>query len=175
MDRHSKERRDTAPASRRSRVHPSRFGKETPGEERMVERQINRNRRDDDRGDDEEEEPKRVGKLRPASLDDLDQRTLAARRARDLVAGLESDLGGSENLSTGQREICMRVAMCGVMAADLETRFLQGTDIDINAYSTLVSAQRRLATSIGLSRIAKPINGVTAQLVEAIKAGRADD
>jgi hypothetical protein len=40
----------------------------------------------------------RQGKVRLRSLDDLDNRTAAARRARDLVADLEADLGGGDRL-----------------------------------------------------------------------------
>jgi hypothetical protein len=70
----------------------------------------------------------RAGKVRLRSLDELDQRTAAARRARDLVAELKSDLGG--DLSTAQRELVKRAALLGAILEDHEVRWLQREPAD---------------------------------------------
>jgi hypothetical protein len=38
-----------------------------------------------------------------ATLDQLDGRTIAAKRARDTISAIEADLGGAENLTTSMR------------------------------------------------------------------------
>jgi hypothetical protein len=94
----------------------------------------------------------RIGKFRLKSLEDLDGRTTAARRTRDLVAGLESDLGGADRLTTGMRELVKRIAIAGAVAEDIEVRWLDGGRIDVSEYSTLINTQRRLLATIGLER-----------------------
>jgi hypothetical protein len=61
------------------------------------------------------------------------------------------------------------------MAEDIEAAWLKGAKIDVGEYSQLVNVTRRLASAIGLERVARPINGVTQQVLDALKAGRADD
>jgi hypothetical protein len=86
------------------------------------------------------------------SIADLDGRTQAARRARQLVEDIEADLGGAESLNTAQRELVKRAALAGALAEDLEVRWLQGEQIKVIAYARLISAQRRLCTTLGLDR-----------------------
>jgi hypothetical protein len=94
----------------------------------------------------------RGGKVRLRSLDDLDHRTAAAKRARDLVAGLEADAGGAEQLSTGQRELCKRAALAGAILEDVEVSWIQGQRIDVGDYALLANSQRRLLATIGIER-----------------------
>jgi hypothetical protein len=94
----------------------------------------------------------RQGKVRLRSLDDLDNRTAAARRARDLVADLESDLGGGDRLPVGLRELVKRAAMLGAIVEDCEVRWLERKPVDLAAYLSAVNAQRRVLATIGLDR-----------------------
>ena len=84
------------------------------------------------------------GKVRLLTLSDLDRRTSAARRAHDLIHAIHDDLGGEDRLATGERQIVQRAALLGVMAEDLETRWLGGEWIDPAALCTIGNAQRRL-------------------------------
>jgi hypothetical protein len=52
--------------------------------------------------------PRRGRKGRLVTLADLDQRTAAARRVNEVMASIESDLGGSDHLSTAQRVLIQR-------------------------------------------------------------------
>lgn len=118
----------------------------------------------------------RAGKVRLRSLSDLDRRTAAARRANDLVAGLESDLGGADSVSVAQRELIKRVALAGALAEDIEVRWLQGDPIAVDDYTKVANVQRRLLATIGLQRLAHDISGDTALLRmynEAANAGAA--
>jgi hypothetical protein len=111
----------------------------------------------------------RYGKARLRSLDDLDHRTAAAKRAAALVAGIERDLGGSEQLSVAQRAIIQRAALCGAILEDREVLWLQGKEIDVNAYATITNCLRRLLETVGLERRAKTIVPSLAEYLEAKK------
>ena len=49
--------------------------------------------------------PKPTGKVRLLTLADLDKRTTAAKRARDLIRKVHGDLGGTEHLATGEKQV----------------------------------------------------------------------
>jgi hypothetical protein len=91
-------------------------------------------------------------KARLLTLADLDKRTTAARRARDLISSVTTDLGGIENLATAEKQIVQRAALLGVMAEDVESRWLLGEAVDPIILATLANAQRRLFESVGLKR-----------------------
>lgn len=97
----------------------------------------------------------RNGKVRLRSIDNLDQRTHAARRARELVAELERDLGG--DLTTARRELVKRAAMLGAIIEDHEVRWLRREPADLGTYGTLVDRQRRILETLGLDRVARDI------------------
>lgn len=86
------------------------------------------------------------GKLRLMTIDDLDGRTLAARRAHQLVGAIEDDLGG--DLTTSQRQLAQHAAILGAMVEDLATRWLQGEKIDQTMYATLINSQRRVLAAL---------------------------
>src|SRR5262245_38505089 len=87
------------------------------------------------------------------TLSDLDGRTLAARRARDLVAALTADLGG--DLSAAQGELVQRAGLLGAYLEDCEARWLGGDDVDLSTYLTACDRQRRVLTTLGLERRAR--------------------
>ncbi|MGK7058062.1 hypothetical protein AB4853_16495 [Bradyrhizobium sp. 1050_B9_N1_2] len=93
-----------------------------------------------------------AGKVSLRSLADIDGRTLAARTARALVAELESDAGGADRLSAGERALIVRAAITSAMCEDAETRWLTGHPIDVAAYAALTNNLRRLLTTVGLKR-----------------------
>ncbi len=103
--------------------------------------------------------PKRT-KSRLRTLDDLDNRTRAAQYAQKLVLGLQSDLGGADQISTAKRELIKRIALAGALAEDLECRWLQGEPVDLDEYAKIANVQRRLLATIGLERRAKDITEV---------------
>ncbi len=47
------------------------------------------------------------------TLDAIDGRTSAAKRARELMATIEADLGGADRLSEGSRQLVQRAAVLG--------------------------------------------------------------
>lgn len=115
----------------------------------------------------------RSGRLRLRTLDDLDGRTRAARRALKLVADIEADLGGPSNLSTAQRELVRRSAVLGAIIGDIETDWLECGQTDLMLLGTLADRQRRCLLALGLQRVARDVSGTEfgAQLIEAARAG----
>ena len=117
----------------------------------------------------------RAGRVRLRTLDDLDNRTAAARRARELVADLETDLGGG--LTTGERELVKRAAMLGAIVEDQEVRWLQRQPADLALYGTLVDRQRRILETLALRRVARDVTpaapaaiDVTAEAIRRLEA-----
>lgn len=87
------------------------------------------------------------GKLRGLmTIEDLDGRTLAARRAKDLIAAIEEDMGG--DLTVSQRQLVQHAAILGAMVEDLATRWLLGEKIDQANYALLINAQRRVLVAL---------------------------
>jgi hypothetical protein len=112
-----------------------------------------------------------IAKLKLRSLDDLDARTNAARRARQLVADLENDLGGHDALSAGLRELVQRTALLGALCEDLEVKWLEGAPIDVGNYALLTNAQRRLLTTIGIERLPRDVSPTLDQYLHAKRQG----
>ena len=110
----------------------------------------------------------RAGKPRLRSLDELDSRTAAARKAQQMVSSLVSDLGGDP--TTAERQIAQRAALLSAMLEDAEARWVTGETIDLSEYGFLANTQRRLLVTLGLDRRAKDI---TPSVIEAIRRNRA--
>ncbi|HZP69246.1 MAG TPA: hypothetical protein VFB29_04820 [Pseudolabrys sp.] len=111
---------------------------------------------------------RRNAQSRLRSLDDLDGRTKAARRAQALVAQIEADLGGTDQLSTAQRELIRSAALLGAMTEDQAARWLERKPADLTLFGTLVDRQRRILETLGLSRKARDVTG---QIIERINRG----
>lgn len=114
-----------------------------------------------------ESAPDTAGKVRLRSLNDLDGRTGAAKRTRALIAAIESDLGGADRLSAGEREIAQRAALVGAVLEDAETAWLSGQPLDIAAYTTLANTQSRLLKLLGLQRRPRDATPALAAYIEA--------
>jgi hypothetical protein len=106
-------------------------------------------------------------KVRLMTLGDLDGRTNAAKAARALIGELESDLGGADRLSAGERVIVGRAAVATAMIEDIEARWLSGRPLDVAAYCALVNVQRRLLTTVGLQRRPRDVTPDLAAYVAA--------
>src|SRR5262249_16947268 len=78
------------------------------------------------------------------------------RRSRDLIYQHETDLGGVDSLSEGQRAIVRRVAMLQVQLEALERKFAENEGTasrwDLEAYQRASNSMRRLLESLGLNK-----------------------
>lgn len=104
-------------------------------------------------------------KIRLLTLADLDKRTTAAKRARDLIRSVHVDLGGLDRLATGEKQVVQRAVLLGVMAEDIESRWLMGEAVDPVTLATLANAQRRLFESLGMARRPREVTPSVADYV----------
>ena len=61
-------------------------------------------------------------------LANLDHRLPWARRLKDLISDITSDLGGADNISEAERVLVRRAAMMTLQAELMEQRFSQNED-----------------------------------------------
>jgi hypothetical protein len=97
------------------------------------------------------------GKARLLTIDSIDGRTLAARRAHELIEAIEADLGGRAHLTTGARQLIQRAAILGTYIESCEARWLAGQPVELLDYLSAVNNQRRVLATIGLERRARTV------------------
>jgi hypothetical protein len=114
-----------------------------------------------------------IGKAKLLTLADIDGRTTSARRANALVAELESDLGGGDHLSAGQRVLVRRVAAAVAVSEHLETLWLAGHGIDVSALTTLQNTVARTLNLLGLERVSKDVTPSIEQFAAELAAEKA--
>jgi hypothetical protein len=90
-----------------------------------------------------------------------------ARRWRDVLAEIVSDLGGADLLSEGQKQLARRCATIAIACEKMEGEAAQGCEIDLDAYGTLTDRLGRALQRLGLER--KP-RDVTPSLGELLAA-----
>ncbi len=126
-----------------SPVASTRFSKERPAEKRK-----------------HRAKPVGAGKLVLKTIDHLDGRTLAARRAHELIAAISRDLTGSDDMSgltEGVKQLIQRAAILGAMVESNEACWLGGEAVDLTSYFTALNNQRRILVTLGLDRRAKDV------------------
>ncbi len=85
-------------------------------------------------------------------VDGLDGRSQTALRFRDLVEGMGNDLGGSDRLSEGQKQLIRRAATLSVMSESVEADFIRNLAFDSEAYGVLCDRLGRCLQRLGLER-----------------------
>jgi hypothetical protein len=78
-----------------------------------------------------------------------------ARRFREIVGGIERDLGG--DLTEAQRHLLARAATLAVWSEERETELATGGDFDAVQYATIANAMRRLLSDLGLHRVSRDV------------------
>src|ERR1700694_825208 len=90
-----------------------------------------------------------------AVLDNVDGRSAIARRYRDVLNELISDLGGDP--SGAQSAIARRAAALCVVCEQAEAEMVAGGVLDLGEFTTAANSLRRLLADLGLERRAKDI------------------
>ena len=90
-----------------------------------------------------------------ALLPGVDGRCTMARRYRELVTAMESDLGG--DLPMAKQAIVLRAATLIAWAEQAEGHFAKTGEMDVQQFTTAVNALRRLLADIGLERVARDV------------------
>ena len=87
----------------------------------------------------------------------IDGRTVQARRFRDVLEAILSDLGGRDGLSEGEIQLARRCAALSVQCEVFEAHLAAGHDFDHEGFVTMVNALNRTLRSIGLRRRARDV------------------
>jgi hypothetical protein len=96
-------------------------------------------------------------KLRLLSRANLDGRTKVRRQFDAIAHGVAADLGGEDQLSTVQKHLVEAFAGCAITVNAINTRSLLGEPVDIVAYSQAISTLVRVATRLGVTRVARDV------------------
>jgi hypothetical protein len=105
--------------------------------------------------------PKRSAKLKLIVMSDLDGRTVAARRIKEIVGSISADLGGASGLGEAQRQLITRAALLSTILESAETKLLVGEEIDLTTYLSAIDRLRRVLTALGLERKARDVSTLT--------------
>jgi hypothetical protein len=99
----------------------------------------------------------RAVKHQLVSRDSLDGRSTAAKQFDRLVAAVEADLGGADQLSTVQRTLIQAFAGSTIAMNNLNMRALLGQDVDPATFGVIVSSIVRVASRLGVNRVARDV------------------
>ena len=94
-------------------------------------------------------------------LPGIDNRSLVARRYRDIMSAIVLDQGGLDMCSATLLELIRRFAASAVLAEQLEAKLACGEVINSAEHALLSSTLCRLAHRIGIKRIPRDIGGPT--------------
>jgi hypothetical protein len=84
---------------------------------------------------------------------DVDGRSALARRFRDLLGEIISDLGGAEaGLSESQRQLARRIATLSAACEQMEAAMAGGERIDLEVYQRLTNTLGRACQRLGIKR-----------------------
>jgi|SRR6516165_4321395 hypothetical protein len=112
----------------------------------------------------------RAPKTKLLTRKNLDRRRHAAKLFDQIATGIQQDLGGEQALSTIRRTLVEAFAGMAIAMHDTNARLLLGEDINIVEASQAVSTLVRLASRLGLDRVAKEIDGDDASLLSEYEA-----
>jgi hypothetical protein len=101
-----------------------------------------------------------------------DGRSTAARRYRDVLAELISDMGGDP--SGAQTAIARRASALCVVCEQAEAEMVAGGVLDLAEFTTAANSLRRLLSDLGLERRAKDITPSLHQYLGSKAAKPAD-
>jgi hypothetical protein len=85
-------------------------------------------------------------------LPDIDGRSAAARRFKDIIGQIITDQGGIDACAESRLQLVRRFAAAAVLAERLESRIANGEDIDIAQHAVLCSTLVRIGARIGINR-----------------------
>ena len=100
-------------------------------------------------------------RVRLISLDQLDGRTRAVAKTRQLLNELQSDMGGAEYISAAQRQLAQRASVLGALIENIEANWAEGKPIEVLHYLRAVGVQRRVLQTLGLERRARSVNEIS--------------
>ena len=109
----------------------------------------------------------RVSNGKALFLSKIDGRSLVARRFRDILAAIVSDLGGPDQMSEGQRQLARRAASLSVQSELAEADMARGDAVGLDDYVRGVNALCRTLGALGLERRARNVTPTLRELLSA--------
>lgn len=106
----------------------------------------------------------RVTNGRQDFLGAIDQRSLAARRWRDISGQITADLGG-EPLSEAQRQLVRRATTIAVQCEVMEFEAANGRPIDLDTYGQLTDRLGRVLSRLGIKRQPRDVTPSVAEYI----------
>ena len=97
----------------------------------------------------------RVGNGKQLFIDQVDQRSVIARRFKEVLAQVICDIGGSP--SEAEMQIARRGAALAVWCESVEAKLAAGEELNIAEFTTASNALRRLFETLGIERRATDI------------------
>jgi len=100
-------------------------------------------------------------------LPDIDGRSAAARRFKDIANQILVDQGGIDQCSESRLQLVRRFAAAAVLAEQMEAALVRGEQIDIAEHGLLCSTLVRIAQRIGINRVPRDVSPSLADLIRA--------
>ena len=89
---------------------------------------------------------------------EVDGRSAPAKRFRDILAEIASDLGGADIMSEGQRQLARLAAAMAVEAEQMTSQSISGeAPLDVEAFGKLADRIGRTFQRLGIRRVPKPV------------------
>jgi hypothetical protein len=82
---------------------------------------------------------------------------LVAGRYRDISNAILVDQGGLDQCSESRLQLIRRFAAAAVIAEQMEANLANGEEIDVGQHALLCSTLTRLASRIGIDRVARDV------------------
>jgi hypothetical protein len=114
----------------------------------------------------------RQGKVRLLQRSQLDGRTAAAQAFDQLVADIESDLGGHHQLTAIEKGLVEGFAGATIILQSLNAQMALGQIIDVADLSQSISSMVRIASRLGEQRRARDVT-VRSTQTSSVRAGLA--
>src|SRR5262249_11682788 len=103
---------------------------------------------------------------------EADNRGPWARRFRDVIAEITSDLGGADLLSEAQRQLVRRAATISIACERMEGETAAGADINLELYGRLTDRLGRALQRLGLERKPRDVTPTLEQVLAEEEAER---
>ena len=117
---------------------------------------------------------RRHGKVRLLTRKSIDGRTKARRQFDDITRGIAVDLGGEDRQTTVQKHLVEAFAGAALHVHDLNAKLLLGQQIDLIQHSQIISTLVRVASRIGLHRVAREVVSALPEYLDAKAEAVAD-
>jgi len=97
-----------------------------------------------------------------------------ARRWRDVLAEIISDLGGHDGLSEGQRQLARRAATISIACERMEGEAAAGVAINLEEYGRLTDRLGRAFHRLGLKRQPRDVTPSLAEYLASLRQSGAE-